>query len=144
MKNLSEWFKEYVNQIPPQKGVLVDDLEHIYQLLCQEEQGLLIELPCKVGDTVHLWSCCDYVCTSKDWETGLAECPFENDCEFEECEEGSERLFKTSIDSIWNNGQGWYFSVRGLHLEILIGAFGKTVFLTESEAEEALAKMGGK
>lgn len=110
----------------------------------KEEQGLLISLPCKVGDRVYVYNCCDYVCTSRDWETGITECPFENDCEFEECEEGRERLFKTIIESIWNNGQGWYFSVRGLHLEISINAIGKTVFLTEAEAEEALAKMGGK
>lgn len=103
----------------------------------KQEQGLLIELPCKVGDTVYVWNYCDCVCTSRDWETGIEECPFENDCEFEECKEGNERFFKTRIESIWNNGQGWYFNVLGLHLEISINAIGKTVFLTDAEAEEA-------
>lgn len=126
------------------------EIMHEYQkelqaLKDKQEQGLLIELPCKVGDTVYIWNCCDYVCTSRDWETGIEECPFENECEFEECKEGNERLFKTRIESIWNNGSlGWQFCVRGLHLEISINVIGKTVFLTRSEAEEALAKMGGK
>lgn len=130
---------------------VVNECEHIVEYLTElkqykdkEDQGLLIELPCKVGDTVYVYNYCDYVCTSRDWETGIEECPFENECEFEECKEGNERLFKTAIDSIWNNGQGWEFSVRGLHLEISINAIGKTVFLTRSEAEEALARMKGE
>ena len=32
-------------------GVKVADLKHIQNLIDKEEQGLLIELPCKVGDT---------------------------------------------------------------------------------------------
>ena len=104
----------------------------------KQEKGLLLELPCKIGDTVFIWECCDCVSVARDWETGIPECPFENDCEFEECEEGSERLFKTSVTSIWNNGRGWYFSVRGLCLEVSISAIGRTVFLTEAEAKEAL------
>lgn len=119
-------------------------LEELQAFKDKQEQGLLIELPCKVGDTVYVYNYCDYVCTSREWETGIEECPFENECEFEECKEGNERLFKTSIDSIWNNGQGWQFSVRGLHLEISINAIGKNVFLTEAEAEEALARMKGE
>lgn len=120
---------------------MADMRERLKSYEDKQEQGLLADLPCKVWDTVYIWNCCDYVCTSRDYETGIEECPFENECEFEECKEENERLFKTRIESIWNDGQGWYFNVSGLHLDISINAIGKTVFLTEKEAEEVLQKL---
>lgn len=72
----------------------------------KQEQGLLIELPSKVGDTVytiHLISPTKHIV-----------------CEIE------------NVDRFF------------LLLAVAEERFGKTVFLTRSEAEEALAKMGGK
>ena len=124
---------------------VVNECEHIVEYLTElkqyknkEEQGLLI--PCKVGDTVYLRACCECVCMSEDYETGIKECPFENECEFEECENGNEKIFKTSITNIWNDGRGWYFLVRGLDIEIPVRDIGTSVFFTE----EALENMGGK
>ena len=71
----------------------------------KEEQGLIISLPCKVGDTVY---------------------------------------------QMWKNADGFYVkpwkvsTLTWLVQAIEDGLFGKTWFLTEAEAEEALAKMGGK
>lgn len=107
-----------------------------------EEQGLILRLPCKVGSTVYVKATCECVCMSKDFETGVSECPFEDDCPFEECEDGNERIFKTSVMSIWNNGNGWYFNVRGLYADIAFRDIGTSVFLTREEAEQALKQMG--
>ena len=66
-----------------------------------EEQGLLIKLPCKVGDTVYR---IEYVVVKNhnfNYEVGI-----------------SDRKFNL----------------------LLLGEFGKTVFLTREEAESALAK----
>lgn len=41
----------YYSGILATKGVSVDDLKYIQDLIDSEEQGLLLRLPCKVGDT---------------------------------------------------------------------------------------------
>ena len=85
----------------------------------KEKQGLLIEMPCKVG--------------SKVYEI-VDDCNFGADCHTRRMCSGCE--------------------YRDLHIEPLylttelsivssMTDFGKTIFLTRSEAEEALAKMGG-
>ncbi len=56
MERLSKRFKEYCVE---GQGFLynpnftVDELSHIIRILDLEEQGLLLKLPCKVGDTVY-------------------------------------------------------------------------------------------
>lgn len=91
-----------------------------------EEQGLLIRLPCKVGDTVSIKAACECVVTNYDKETNTSDCPFEADCEFEECNNGNERLFTTIIE---NNGHGWYMCLKGIAIEIPVHHIGKTVFI---------------
>ena len=81
----------------------------------KEEQGLLIELPCKVGDTVYALT------------------PF---CEI--CEEALDNEYACEICS-----KGNFISETKFDYE-MIPMFGKVVFLTEAEAESALAKTGGK
>ena len=79
----------------------------------KQEQGLLIELPCKVGDTVYRLT------ASKNayYKT---------------------RVSRITIyeDSIWVH----FFNGKGVSIKEI----GKTVFLTEAEAEEALARMKGE
>ena len=53
MDKLSERWMFYCGLLAGM-GVGVDDLKHIQNLIDAEEQGLLLRLPCKVGDTV--WS----------------------------------------------------------------------------------------
>ena len=77
----------------------------------KEEQGVLIELPCKEGDTV-------YIIVGKD----ILE----------------QRVLGYKISS--SDGIEIYTLKRILY----VSDFGKTVFLTRSEAKEALTKMGGK
>ena len=92
----------------------------------KQEQGLLIELPCKVGDTLYrIWTC------GKSGRS-IAEFKIEHiDIDNYPQIEFSYRCTKDSHS---------FYPYRFCKLEDL----GKTVFLTRSEAEEALAKMGGK
>lgn len=88
-----------------------------------EEQGLLLRLPCKVGDKIFL----DFAGFGKDIDEFTVK-DFHLDC-FEDGEiilycdyESNDGIFSGQID---------------------VMKFGKTVFLTEAEAEAKLAEMEG-
>lgn len=77
-----------------------------------EEQGLLLKLPCKVGDTVYaLTPFCE-----------ICEQALDNEYACETCNKG-EFATETKFDYE------------------MIPMFGKTVFLTKAEAEQALQRM---
>ena len=129
-----------------------------YQSL--EEQGRLIKLPCKVGDTVYAICTCEAVDTVLDGTlygsnggfgtaTGYY-CPYElsdkcphidaDDCD--ECK-NIEAVFEDTVDYI-NITE--YETIIGLHntnLCVTIDEIGKTVFLTKSEAEAKLKELRG-
>ena len=141
-KQLAEWFMQLKE----------------YQSL--EEQGRLIKLPCKVGDTVYAICTCEAVVTVLDGTlygsnggfgtaTGYY-CPYElsdkcphidaDDCD--ECK-NIEAVFEDTIDYI-NITE--YETIIGLHntnLCVTIDEIGKTVFLTKSEAEAKLKELRG-
>lgn len=77
-----------------------------------EEQGLMLKLPCKVGDTVYRII----------------------------------KEFHTRINKIIS-GKVYRIALTDIEMQIFIdkwqskGIYGKTVFLTQAEAEEALRKM---
>lgn len=77
-----------------------------------EEQGLMLKLPCKVGDTVYQII----------------------------------KEFYTRINKIIS-GKVYRIALTDIEMQIFIdkwqskGIYGKTVFLTQAEAEEALRKM---
>ena len=109
-----------------------------------EEQGLLVRLPCKEGDTVYVISHCENVMVhcDDDYETGTGfrECPFENSCEFEDCDDGNKRIFETTCTGFYlTDGKSDIF-FEDLNAEFYLSDFGKTVFLTLAEAEAALQK----
>lgn len=78
-----------------------------------EENGMLIHLPCKVGDTVYALT------------------PF---CEI--CEEALDNEYACE-----NCSRGNFITETKFGYE-MIPMVGKRIFLTEAEAEQALAKMG--
>lgn len=80
-----------------------------------EEQGLLLRLPCKVGDTV--W-----------W---INSCYTFN---------GVKRVDEEIVKSFVFDEDGLTIVMSG----IAMGEYGKTVFLTREEAEQALAEMKGE
>lgn len=85
-----------------------------------DEQGLLLKLPCKVGDTV-------YTNTSvQGWDFRKANRPYE-----------------AKIVFVGINEADNYMNVdlkNGHMLQFKLSEIGKTVFLTQAEAEEALEK----
>ena len=54
MERLSERWMYYSELLSATLSAKVDDLKHIKNLIDAEEQGLLIRLPCKVGDFVYI------------------------------------------------------------------------------------------
>lgn len=102
-----------------------------------EAQGNLNIFPFKVGDTVYARASCEFVATRMDRDTGATECPFEDDCEFEDCDNSRIKLFKTTVESIFNNGYGWKFTLKGLYAQVPFSDIDRAVFLTKEEAEKS-------
>lgn len=98
-----------------------------------EEQGLLLRLPCKVGDTVYTINI-EYNYTECEYEETADECVFltcpnrGRDCH-------SKKIRLISINEFSVDSLSW--------LVDMIEYFGKTVFLTREEAEQALEQMKG-
>ena len=108
----------------------IDDvIDKLAQYEDLEEQGLLLRLPCKVGDTVY----CIYErytkCSENEQEFDEYSC---QGCECLECDSYKELYVQSqktySLDWIVSNLQ----------------RFGKTVFLTKEEAEQKLKEMENK
>ena len=105
------------------KGLL---LEALGKYEDAEEQGLLLRLPCKVGDTVY----CIYErytkCSENEQEFDEYSC---QGCECLECDSHKELYVQSqkaySLDWIVSN----------------LKRFGKTVFLTQAEAEAKLKEL---
>lgn len=97
-----------------------------------EEQGLLLRLPCKVGDTV-------YVITS----------PFNVFDDIEYDENMKDEVYEAYVSSVSFYESGEQYRIYANVTNDFIGVyfrkcdFGKTVFLAKSEAEAKLAEMEG-
>lgn len=85
----------------------------------KQDQGLLIELPCKVGDKLY------QIKKDELYELILIGIVYD--------EANKEWLLELAVQV----GLEWHKIIRTKE------RIGKTIFLTRSEAEEALAKMGG-
>jgi hypothetical protein len=139
-------FKElppYLNK-PDKNKLLSEAAERLAQYEDAEQEGRLIRLPVKVGDTVYVIADCVDVLKTYDDDyfsgTGAIECPFDKDCRFEECDDSNRRVFETSCHGIWIIGEDGKLSIFVDYLNVDIGShnIGKTVFLTREEAEKAL------
>lgn len=123
-----------------------------------EEKGLLLRLLCKVGDTVYAICTCEAVGTvldgtlyDTDGSYGTATgyyCPYEiNDkcphIEADDCTvcKNIEAVFEDTVNYINITEHEVIIGLKNTNLCVTADAIGKTVFLTQSEAEEALRKM---
>lgn len=109
----------------------IEALEELQQYRIAEQNGLLLRLPCKVGDTV-------WVITS----------PFnvyDGNIDYEDCEPEVFEAFVSSVTIYKDNEQ---YRISAKFTNHFIGVyfrerdFGKTIFLTQSEAEQALERQG--
>lgn len=91
-----------------------------------EEQGLLVRLPCKVGDDVYI----------------IPSPPIYGLNIFYGCENVN-RVYHQHIESITFAGSHWYATGRNEYKEKVLNdtAFGTTWFLAREEAEKKLEKM---
>lgn len=119
---------EYIDTIPAE--MTHEDIRKVLRKLAEyedlEERGLLLRLPCKVGGTVY----CIYErytkCSENEQEFDEYSC---QGCECLECDSHKEFYVQSqkaySLDWIVSN----------------LKRFGKTVFLTQAEAEQKLKEM---
>lgn len=98
----------------------------------------VIVLPCKVGDKVAVRALCECVHTLPIFEECRNECPFEDDCPCEECDNGNERIFVTRIDRIFNDGYGWKFEFRYLSVEASLNDLGVSFFVGDDAEQQAV------
>lgn len=113
-----------------------EEIDAVYRKLKayedDEEQGLLLRLPCKVGDTV-------YVVTS----------PFNVFDDIEYDENMKDEVYEAYVSSVSFYESGEQYRIYAKVTNHFIGVyfrkcdFGKTVFFTKAEAEAKLAEMEG-
>ena len=133
-------------------------LEELKRYRDLDEQCLLLRLPCKVGDTVYAICTCEAVDTVLDGTlygsnggfgtaTGYY-CPYElsDKCphtEADDCEEckNIENVFEDTVDYINITECEILIGLKNTNLCVTVDEIGKTVFLTQAEAEKKLKEM---
>jgi hypothetical protein len=98
------------------------------------EQGTLIELPCKVGDTVYCFN--DYV-----WSDECGDCKhFEDGWYDSPCQCSKTRTSKKAAECI-EIEEAVGITLKAIFSYMANGQFGKNVFLTREEAEKRLLEL---
>ena len=103
---------------------------------------MIVELPCKVGDKVYVIAKCGEIMMHQDNDyltgTGEITCPFENACNFEECDDENIQIIETECGGFTLDAGKWFVWLANISRDILVSDFGKTVFLTREAAEKRL------
>lgn len=125
-----------------------EEVETAFDLLNKQQQGLVVVLPCKVGDTVYVITDCSQIIMhfDNDYETGTGaiECPFEGVCKFEECNDTNTQVLETCVSFMFcDEYDDWTFHCENINRTFYFNEIGKTVFLTRGEAEQALKEGAG-
>lgn len=106
---------------------LQEVIEKLGQYEDAEEQGLLLRLPCKVGDTVYaIPSWANYRLNKSFGKMEL------------------NRVYPQIVDHIEYNSYGYLISTNNGMTVYRQEVFNETWFLTQEVAEQALAEMQGK
>lgn len=162
LKEIAEIFSQHIPEDckNPRKAIVLtdDDVDKWNDYKNAEEQGLLLRLPCEVGDTVYAICTCEAVDTVLDGTlygsnggfgtaTGYY-CPYElsdkcphidaDDCD--ECK-NIEAVFEDTVDYINITEYEVIIGLKNTNLCVTIDEIGKTVFLTQAEAEQKLKEM---
>lgn len=103
----------------------------------------VIAPPCKVGDTVYVITDCSQIIKHFDNDyvtgTGAIECPFEDVCKFEECNDINTQVLETYVTFLLcDECDDWTFRCEDINRAFSFSEIGKTVFLTPEEAEKSL------
>ena len=127
-----------VNVASDRLGRLEDDIEN----------GKLLPLKARVGDSVWVIVTCKDVETWKDHTTWYSECYLECDCYDETCEscntDGDPHIIKTKIKGIYiEKDNRVVYMAEGIYNEYTDYAFGGNIFTSEKEALKALECLKG-
>ncbi len=118
--------------------LIYEIIKDVKSILEKIDNKTLVELPCKVGDKVAIRACCECVTTIPDNDECRYICPFEDDCECEDCDNANERIFNTEISSIFDNGFGWKVTFKGLSIiEANFNDIGTSFFVGENAEQQA-------
>ena len=145
LRELVEAYREdryIVLKEPRQAGV-----HRLSELAEADREGRCVVMPCKVGDTVYVVGTCKEIGLFFDDECFWPEetnCPFEDSCDAEECEENHIRIFETLVTDFWigeqNENHPEVF-LESISEGKMVSDFGKTVFRDKEEAQAALERM---
>lgn len=105
----------------------------------------VIAPPVEVGQTVYVITDCSQIMMYYDNDyltgTGAIECPFEDVCNFTDCNDDNTQVLETYVNYMGiEDGSKWYFRCEHINRANDFNEIGKTVFLTKEEAEKALAE----
>lgn len=107
-----------------------------------KDKSKFIELPCKAGDTVFVIGKCASVSMYHDNDyfngTGSTECPFESNCDFEDCNDNYVRIFETRVDSFIFEEDSIKIYFENIWHPYEASEFGKSIFLVREEAVKKL------
>lgn len=121
-----------------------------------EERGLLLRLPCKVGDTVFVLAACERIPAQLDGTlhdenggSGTATgyyCPYEDNCPYADCQDCEDcnecksetAVFEDEVCTIWIEECKMHIETKNCGI---CSVLGKLIFLTKEAAEQALAEM---
>ncbi len=130
MKRLSDRWMYYCGILAGTgMNIEVEDLKHIQNLIDAEEQGLLLKLPCKVGDVVYFVER-KYDRANKDF-VSFVHSGYVKAIKF------SSRPTKVTIEYEDVDDSCGRCKGKDIHASNI----GKAVFLTKAEAEKALEEM---
>ena len=115
-----------------------------------EEQGLLLRLPCKVGDTVYVDSAILPIEDMECYEDIDNKIPLYFPARVVSFRFAKRNWMKIAVKTKWlhewidnETGPDSDYVEREKNFTILLSMIGKTVFLSEAEAEAKLAEMEG-
>ena len=95
--------------------------------------------PCKGGDKVAVRALCECVLVNHCFEECRNICPFEDDCDCDDCTGNDERIFDTKVSAIYNNSSGWFIEFEHLVIQARFSDIGTSFFIGENAHEQAVA-----
>ena len=110
-------------------NVSIEDLKHIQDLIDAEEQGLLLKLPCKIGDDVYM------IPSKANYDLNVLH-----------RHEESNRVYRQKVDRICLDDEYWWLECDkdreyGTGRICVDKMFGETWFLSREEAEAKLREL---
>lgn len=112
-----------------------------------DEEGVIVP-PCSVGETVYVIVACGDIMMHHDNDyltgTGAIECPFENDCDKDECNDEYLRVVKTVCTGIYQDEASLSVYLKDISRTFYPFDFGNSVFVGENAeklANKALRRM---